>query len=162
MEDRKSIEWFKEDVKIDFENAETIEIENCTTETDDVPEYGSDSCTVKRIYRHSNHSLTVLESTEDDVGEYICVVNTGVEQPLKIYHSYYGPTDWTWLIILIAIIIAVLLLVICILCIICWRKRATKAGTYDVHPDEDDGGRTKKNSKVKLVPARCWLRNIIT
>ena len=117
-----------------------------------MPEYDDlDACTVQRILRHENNSVTIFQSNEEDIGEYICIVNTGVEQAIKVYHTYYGPGHWTWLLILIAIIIAVLVLVICILCIICCRKRATKNGTYDVHPDEDDGRRSKKNSKVRFV-----------
>ena len=151
-----NIEWFKEDEKINFVGAEMVEIENCTggqnsppEYEDSVPESGPDpGCLQKRIVLHENNSVTIFQTTKDDVGGYKCVVNTGVESPLTVYHSYHEPMDWMWLIILIAIIIAVLFLILCILCIICCRKRATKNGTYDVHPDEDDGRRQKKNSKV--------------
>jgi hypothetical protein len=122
---------------------EEIEIE---CETTSEIQYDT-ACTTKRIYVHHNSSLVILNSTEEDVGEYSCRVSTGVGLPLTVTHSYSREMDWMWLIILIAIIIAILVLVLCILCIICCRKRATKAGTYDVHPDEEDGGRQKKNSK---------------
>ena len=147
-----SIEWFKDDEKINFDEIE--EIENCTDDsTDSIAEAGLDSAIScpKRIHKHENNSITILESKEDDIGDYKCVVSTGVESALTVYHSYNGPSDWMWLIILIAIIIAVLVLILCILCIICCRKRATKNGTYDVHPDEDDGRRQKKNSKVLFL-----------
>jgi len=101
-----------------------------------------------RLILHENKSIAIFKSKDEDTGDYHCEVKSPLEGPIKVYHSYYGPQDWTWLIILIAIIIAILLLICCILCIICCRKRATKAGTYDVHPDEDDGGRKKKNSKA--------------
>ena len=153
-----NIEWFKEDEKINFDDAEIVEIENCTNGQNNSPEYvdpdsalesGPDpGCLHRRITLHQNNSLTILKTTKDDVGGYKCVVNSGVESPLTVYHSYHEPMDWMWLIILIAIIIAVLFLILCILCIICCRKRATKNGTYDVHPDEEDGRRQKKNSKV--------------
>ena len=123
---------------------EEIEIE---CETTSEIQYDT-ACTTKRIYVHDNHSLVILNSTEEDVGAYSCKVSTGVGSPLTVEHRYSREMDWMWLIILIAIIIAILVLILCILCIICCRKRATKAGTYDVHPDEEDGGRQKKNSKV--------------
>ena len=149
LEDQTSFEWFKDDVKIDFENVEKYEKEVCVSaekEYDDEEE-----CSIvmeSRIILHENNSIAIFESKDEDTGDYHCEVKSPLESPQKVYHSYYGPQDWTWLIILIAIIIAILLLICCILCIICCRKRATKAGTYDVHPDEDDGGRKKKNSKV--------------
>ena len=153
-----NIEWFREEEKINFVEVEIIEIENCTNDQNNSPEYvdtdsgiesGPDpGCWQKRIVLHANNSLTILKTTKEDVGDYKCVVNTGVESPLTVYHYYHEPRDWMWVIILIAIIVAVLVLILCILCIICCRKRATKNGTYDVHPDEDDGRRQKKNSKV--------------
>ena len=126
---------------------EEIEIE---CETTSEIQYDT-ACTTKRVSVHHNNSLVILNSTEEDVGAYSCRVSTGVGSPLTVTHSYSREMDWMWLIILIAIIIAILVLVLCILCIICCRKRATKAGTYDVHPDEEDGGRQKKNSKVILT-----------
>ena len=147
LEDGTTVEWFKDEVKIDFENVDKYEKEVCVDkEYDD----GIDCSIVmaNRIIVHDNNSIAIFESKDEDIGDYHCEVRTPVESPQKVYHSYYGPQNWTWLIILIAIIIAILVLILCILCIICCRKRATKAGTYDVHPDEEDGGRKKKNSKV--------------
>ena len=121
---------------------------------------GEPTCRIvmeNRLILHENKSIAIFKSKDEDTGDYHCEVKSPLEGPIKVYHSYYGPQDWTWLIILIAIIIAILLLICCILCIICCRKRATKAGTYDVHPDEDDGGRKKKNSKV---PYRNLYRQI--
>ena len=149
LEDKKTVEWHKDDKRLDLENVEQIERGvDCKPPGGD-REY--DECTIGRIHKHDNHSLTVLNSTEEDVGEYKCVVHTGVEEPIHLYYSYYDPDASTWILILIAVIIAVLAFVLCILCIICCRKRATKNGTYDVHPDELDASRKKKLSKVCYV-----------
>ena len=155
MDSRKTIEWFKDDNKIELDDIEEVIIENCTQPIAEYDE--SEPCSMKRIYFHENNSMSIFASNEEDLGEYKCVVNTGVESPLMVYHSYYGPSDWMWLIILIAIIIAILVLILCILCIICCRKRATKNGTYDVHPDEDDGRRQKKSSKVRIYYSKFMI-----
>ena len=147
--DGTTFTWFKDDTEIDLENVEKYEKEVCVDKEYDDAMVCS-TVMVDRIVVHENKSLAIYESKDADIGDYHCEVKSPVEAAQQVYHSYYGPQDWTWLIILIAIIIAILLLILCILCIICCRKRATKAGTYDVHPDEDDGGRKKKNSKVKL------------
>ena len=157
LDSDKRIEWLKNDNNIDLDDFEEIEIE---CETTSEIQYDT-ACTTKRISVHHNNSLVILNSTEEDVGAYSCKVSTGVGSPLTVTHSYSREMDWMWLIILIAIIIAILVLVLCILCIICCRKRATKAGTYDVHPDEEDGGRQKKNSKV-IFRIKYTLKMLLT
>ena len=62
-----------------------------------------------RLILHENKSIAIFKSKDEDTGDYHCEVKSPLEGPIKVYHSYYGPQDWTWLIILIAIIIAILL-----------------------------------------------------
>jgi hypothetical protein len=91
----------------------------------------------------SNRTLQIRSPTVDEVGDYTCLIETGIDK-VVVLASLMSPTDQQWIYILIIIIICVLILLILIMCIVCVRKRSRRKGRYGVK-DVSDGKRKNRS-----------------
>ena len=73
LENTAVVEWYKDDDLIKFKTSNNFA--NCEYCEDDDEEYDS------RYIRHSNNSITIQKTTEQDVGTYTCHVDTDIGEP---------------------------------------------------------------------------------
>ena len=84
MKDTTVVEWYKDGTKIDLFGSgnPTVNCEYC-----DSPEDSDYSTQDPRIILHPNNSITIQDVKSDDVGVYLCIVNTGLTEKLSTYIS---------------------------------------------------------------------------
>ena len=92
MKDVSSVEWFKDNKRIDLapSGSHMANCEYCEQPEDDKDDEEEDS----RFIFHPNNSITIERVKEEDVGAYTCRVITGVGdgEPLGIialWHLYF-------------------------------------------------------------------------
>ena len=87
LKDTSVIEWYKDNKKIDPYDLHTPTVIN--------PEYDDGTMSVAvdesrtgqpRYILHHNNSITIENVEDADVGSYTCKVDTGIGEPLGMYH----------------------------------------------------------------------------
>ena len=133
LKDAVTVEWYKDQAKLELDYIQDETIENGTEIS---PEGGIE---LSRFRLMPNNSLYIMNPIPEDLGTYRCQIMTAIDD-FTMEAVLYSESDWNWLLILIIIIICVLILILCILCIVCVRKRARRKGRYGVK-DVADGKR---------------------
>ena len=85
LKDTTVVEWYKDGTKIDLFGSgnPTVNCEYCDS-TEEDSDYSTQD---PRIILHPNNSITIQDVTSDDVGVYLCRVNTGLTEKLSTYIS---------------------------------------------------------------------------
>ena len=108
MKDTSVIEWYKDNKKIDPYDLHTPTVIN--------PEYDDGTMSVAvdestngqpRYILHHNNSITIENVENADVGSYTCQVDTGIGEPLGMYHRRSIYRDMISILIIIGALLSI-------------------------------------------------------